>query len=169
MLLHGDPSLLSAFAVCLLDESLVIAPPTPPRGAEEPAAGTPGGGQQSARAEGAAAGKGEGKGKGRIAAEFPEALLGALVRHLLAHPHLKVNVAAEAFTAQHLQEGAVNTAVKREIKRTAEYCNKRWEIRPEALHAAGVADADALRPAPAVVKAMIKAKTPAKPVHAAAA
>jgi chromatin assembly factor 1 subunit A len=141
MLLHGDPALLAAFAVTLLDQSLVIAPLTPPR--QEAKAGRdrlagPGGDAVGDAA--AAQGHGDGsevrsakKQKKTSGKEegFPEALRKAFVVHLLGHPKLKVTAAAEAFTALHLQDGATNLAVKRELRSIAEYCNKQWEIKPE--------------------------------------
>jgi len=99
-------------------------------------------------------------------AVFPEALLVELVRHLLGSPGRNINGTAEDFTQEHLGAGAQRVAVKREIKRIAEFCNRKWLIRPEVLQAVNITDPDSLRPAdlpPAKRQKTPKCETVIKP------
>ena len=152
--------LLAAFAMELQHPRLVI---TAAPAAGEAAAG--GDAFNAAPALDAGGASGAPSGRGRKPAEFPEALLPDLVRHLLAAPGQPAPKAAAAFASAHAGK-VTKVATKEKIPSLAEYTKRRWCPNAAALAAAGLSAAEAKAIGDA---APMPPKAPKAPKPAAAA
>ena len=88
---------------------------------------------------------GNASGKKKRLFEVPPTLHGALLTFLLEHPKLQINKSSAAFAEAHStgEMDLAKKAVKTKISEMAEYKNSRWEIKAEALAAAGMTAEDA--------------------------
>jgi hypothetical protein len=119
----------------------------------------------AAAAPEAGAASGAPSGRSRKPAEFPEALLPELVRHLLASPGQPAPKAAAAFASAHAGK-VTKVATKDKIPSLAEYVKRRWCPNAAALAAAGLSAAEAKAISDA---APMPPKAPPKPKPTAAA